>query len=176
MKLLSLEKKLLTYCAAPVINRKILSLGRFFDEAYIIPGENKQEFFIGFNFRGVNEAGLRSLESLERVDNYLFTKHKDDSTILVFSIPVEWRSDLHLCLQGRYSHCSAAYKEKVLSLSLLHQTLLSRAAVQKTVLYGIFYKANALKAYWENVFGAELSHSNELWSKFNEEKDYLYDI
>lgn len=105
-------------------------------------------------------------EILENHEQFVDSYDLEDGIVYIFSILPEYKEDVNLCYNGKYSSTSSRFK------SLFPNKV--RTTAGKLVFYNnwmILHKHPQFKKYMEEKIGEEIPNELDLWDPFNDLKE-----
>lgn len=113
----------------------------------------------------VNREALRSKLILEDYD------YANGFVVCVYELPTKYKDDYSLVRLGKYSKTSPEFqnefpKVKKIIINGLHRDELS-------LQYRVFRRTEDLVKFWEDKLDVNLTEENEVWQKFDENKEIL---
>jgi hypothetical protein len=151
-------------------NRDYFRWKKEFTNAFIgtdMYGDYGEYIYLLYRFDGTREFGEFE-DGLQASPHYVDCIDPDKyHTLYKFSIPTEWRKDIDLVMQGKYSQVSPAAKERIFEF---HSSNRNKPIGQ------VLYRCPARRQKMEKEMGVEpgtLNKDSELLNMFNR-KDEIY--
>ncbi|QDP66099.1 MAG: hypothetical protein GOVbin3661_15 [Prokaryotic dsDNA virus sp.] len=106
-------------------------------------------------------------DTVTAFDNYVDDYDREDSLVIVYSIPDKFKADYLLVMNGEYSKISPDGKKAILQNNFFHPN-----NGQASTIPLILSKSQALKESWESRLDADLL-DQEVWSILEPKKEEL---
>ena len=106
-------------------------------------------------------------DTVTAFDNYVDDYDREESLVIIYSVPDKFKADYSLILNGKYSKISPEAKKTILQNNFFYPN-----NGQPSTIPLILNKSEALKESWEARLGVDLKNQ-EVWSILESEKEEL---
>lgn len=154
-----------TFCVMPMldIKRDDLYWDFYYLNCYVAIEEypeDKDKFYLLFDFNKETQAYLTTRDLISKCDNYArefcHTSKTKDYIIFVFNVPEKYKREVTLFKEGRYSEFNREYKNLIFKV---------HKVTDKKELWHIIMKSDNRRKRLSEELNHEIDKDTELWEK-----------